>query len=452
MSKVLSKTDSEIFKSPREKDLLSHITSTSLKYKIWIAVLLVFVVFGLIGYYRQLKFGLVVTAMRDYTSWGIYISNFVFFVAISLVGSLFSSILKLNKNEWSRPLTRISEIIAVSAIICAAVIIIVDMGRPDRFFYVIRYLRIQSPIIWDVIIISTYLVISFLLLYISMLPDLGLCRDRLTSVPRWKKKLYRILALNWNDNPRQWKKLQKINKILAITVLPVAFAIHTITSWLFATTWRPGWDSTNLGPYFVSGAFMAGAAIIIVAMYFIREHMNLGRYITQGHFDKMSKLLVLLSLVYLYFNINEYLGPAFKMVGVEGEHITELFVGNYAPMYWLVQIGGLVLPIILLLFKPLRKPLPAFVISMLVLLGAWFKRFLIVIPSLQHPYLPIQGVDESYLHYNPTWEEWAITISSFAWFLLIITFLVKIFPVIPVKKEEAFIKSNSNSQSDNDEI
>ncbi|MBT8321020.1 MAG: polysulfide reductase NrfD [Eudoraea sp.] len=389
--------------------------------------------------------------MRDYTSWGIYISNFVFFVAISLVGSLFSSILKLNKNEWSRPLTRISEIIAVSAIICAAVIIIVDMGRPDRFFYVIKYLRIQSPIIWDVIIISTYLVISFLLLYISMLPDIGLCRDRLSSVPRWKKKLYRILAINWNDDPRQWKKLQKINKILAITVLPVAFAIHTITSWLFATTWRPGWDSTNLGPYFVSGAFMAGAAIIIVAMYFIREHMNLGRYITQVHFNKMGKLLVLLSLVYLYFNINEYLGPAFKMVGVEGEHITELFVGDYAPMYWLVQIGGLVLPIVLLLFQPMRKPFPAFVISMLVLLGAWFKRFLIVIPSLQHPYLPIQGVDESYLHYNPTWEEWAITISSFAWFLLIITFLIKIFPVIPVKKEEAFIKSNPKSQTDKDE-
>ncbi len=447
MNKGSSQMGSEIFESPREKDLLGHLISTSLKYKIWIAVLLAFIIFGLFGYYRQLKYGLVVTAMRDYTSWGIYISNFVFFVAISLVGSLFSSILKLNKNEWSRPLTRISEIIAVAAIICAAVIIIVDMGRPDRFFYVIKYLRIQSPIIWDVIIISTYLVISFLLLYISMLPDLGLCRDRLTSIPKWKKRMYRLTAINWNDDPKQWKMLQKINKILALTVLPVAFAIHTITSWLFATTWRPGWDSTNLGPYFVSGAFMAGAAIIIVAMYFIRQHMNLGKYITIIHFDKMSKLLVLLSLVYLYFNINEYLGPAFKMVGVEGEHITELFVGKYAPMYWLVQIGGLVLPIILLLYKPLRKPLPAAIISVLVLLGAWFKRFLIVIPSLQHPYLPIQGVDESYLTYNPTWEEWAITISSFAWFLLIITFLLKIFPVIPVKKEEEYLRSNRNSQT-----
>jgi len=420
----------------REKDLLRHLVSTSLQYKLWVGFLLLIILIGMFSYYRQIKYGLIVTAMRDYTSWGIYISNFVFFVAISLVGSLFSSILKLNKNEWAKPLTRISEIIAVSAIICAIVIIIVDMGRPDRFFYVIRYLRIQSPIIWDVIIISTYLVISLLLLYLSILPDIALCRDKLTAIPKWKKRLYKITSINWINDPKQIAMLQKIIKILAIAVLPVAFAIHTVTSWLFATTWRPGWDSTNLGPYFVSGAFMAGAAIIIIAMYFIRKHLKLKAYIREDHFDKMGKLLVLLSLVYLYFNINEYLGPAFKMVGVEGEHIVELFVGKYAPLYWFVQLAGLVFPIIFLLFKGMRRPLPIFIISTFVILGAWFKRFLIVIPSLQHPYLPIQGVDESYLHYYPTWEEWSITFASFAWFLLIITVLIKLFPVIPILKEK----------------
>lgn len=423
------------FETRRERDVLRYLISTSSGDKLWIGVLLFLVVLGLIGYYRQLKFGLIVTAMRDYTSWGIYISNFVFFVAASLVGSLFSSILRLNKNEWARPLIRVSEMIAVAAIICAAAIIIVDMGRPDRFFYVIKYLRIQSPIIWDVIIIATYLVISLLMLYVSVLPDLAFCRDRLTVIPRWKKRFYRIVAINWENNPKQRDILSKISLILAISVLPVAFAIHTITSWLFATTWRPGWDSTNLGPYFVSGAFMTGAAMIIVAMFFIRKHLNLKAYITEIHFDRMGKLLVLLSLVYLYFNINEYLGPSFKMVGVEGEHITELFVGKYAPMYWFVQVGGLILPIVLLIIKKMRTPLPMMVISMFVIVGAWLKRYLIVIPSLQHPYLPIQGVDESYLHYYPTWEEWAITISSVAWFLLIVTVLMKLFPVIPIRRE-----------------
>ena len=403
--------------------------------------LLLVILFGSYAYYRQIRYGLIVTAMRDYTSWGIYISNFVFFVAISLVGSLFSSILKLNKNEWAKPLIRVSEIIAVSAIICASVIIIIDMGRPDRFFYVITHFRIQSPIIWDVIIISTYLVISVILLYISILPDIALCRDRLTEIPNWKKRLYRILAINWTNHPKQIAILNKLSKILWVAVLPVAFAIHTVTSWLFATTWRPGWDSTNLGPYFVSGAFMAGAAVIIFAMYIIRIQLKLKTYITESHFDNMGKLLVLLSLIYLYFNINEYLGPAFKMVGVEGEHITELFTGKYAPLYWFVQLCGLILPIIFLVIKRMRKPLPIFIISMFVILGAWFKRFLIVIPSLQHPYLPIQGVDESYLHYNPTWEEWAITLASFASLLLIITVLIKLFPVIPVQENELVSKT-----------
>ncbi|MCK4853645.1 MAG: polysulfide reductase NrfD, partial [Bacteroidales bacterium] len=128
----------------------------------------------------------------------------------------------------------------------------------------------------------------------------------------------------------------------------------------------------------------------------------------------------------------EYLGPAFKMVGVEGEHITELFIGKYAPMYWMVQIFGLILPILVLLPRQGRKPFPMLIVSIFVILGAWFKRFLIVIPSLQHPYLPIQDVDESYRHYFPTWEEWAICAASVAGVLLIITLFMKIFPVIPI--------------------
>lgn len=415
-----------------EQDLLRHITGWTKNDKLWLLFLSIVILIGIFAYYRQVRYGLLVTAMRDYTSWGIYISNFVFFVAISLVGSLVSSILKLSNATWSTPLTRISEIIAIAAIICASLIIIVDMGRPDRFIYVIIFGRIQSPIIWDVIIIITYLAISLLLLYISLIPDLALCRDRLNDVPNWQKKLYKIFALNWKGKKRQYQIIHKTSSILCIMVIPVAFAIHTVTSWLFSTTWRPGWDSTNLGPYFVSGALMAGAAVIIIAMYFVRNSLQLKEYITELHFDHMGKLLVLLSAVYLYFNINEYLGPSFKMVGVEGEHITELFFGKYAYMYWLVQIFGLILPIVVLVFRKARRPLPLMFMSFLVIIGAWVKRFLIVIPSLQHPYLPIQDVDESYLHYVPTWEEWAITFASFAGVLLIITLIIKVVPVIPV--------------------
>ncbi|MEI6575250.1 MAG: NrfD/PsrC family molybdoenzyme membrane anchor subunit [Bacteroidota bacterium] len=419
-----------------DENLLRHINFKGRGFKIWVVILLLIIAVGIYSYIRQLRFGLSVTAMRDYVSWGVYISNFVFFVAVSLIGSLMSSILRLLKFHWAIPLTRISEIIAVSAIMCASIIIIIDMGRPDRFLNVFLHGRIQSPIIWDVIIISTYLMLSILLLYTALIPDIAVCRDRLKNVPKWQRKLYTILAVNWKGTEPQYKTIFQITRILTVLVIPVAFAIHTVTSWLFATTWRPGWDSTNLGPYFVSGAFMVGAAVIILAMYIIRRALQLNKYITDLQFDHMGKLLVLLSLIYLYFNINEYLGPAFKMVGVEGEHITELFSGKYSVLYWFVQIFGLLLPIILLIFKFWRKPVPISIIAFVVVLGAWFKRFLIVIPSLQHPYLPIQDVDESYRHYVPTWDEWAITFASFAGVMLIITMLIKLFPVIPIWETE----------------
>lgn len=400
--------------------------------KLWVAVLIAICIAGLIAYIDQLRNGLSVTAMRDYSIWGIYISNFVFFVAISLVGSLMSAILKLANVPWRTPLTRISEIIAVAAIIFAGLSIVVDMGRPDRVMNVIMHARLQSPITWDVIVIATYLVISLLFLYLPLLPDLAIMRDRLKGIPAWRHKLYSKLALGWNNNPKQIEILKSSEKILAILIIPVAFGIHTVTSWLFATTLRPGWDSTNFGPYFVSGAFMVGAGAVIAAMFIFRKFYHLEKYFTNKHFDFMGKLLVLLSLVYLYFNINEYFVPAYKMKAMESEHILSLFSGEYAPMFWAVQIAGMLIPIVVLLFKKGRKPWPMFIISLLVIVGAWFKRFLIVIPTLSHPYIPMDRVPENWKHYSPTIEEWLITFSTLAGALLIVTLLVRFLPIVPI--------------------
>lgn len=400
--------------------------------RIWVILLSIITGTGLFFYIRQLQNGLVITGLRDYTIWGIYIANFVFFVAISLVGSLVSAVLKLTNAKWRTPLTRISEIIAVAAILLAGLVIIVDMGRPDRFLNVLIHARIQSPITWDVIVITTYLFISVLLLYLPLLPDLALMRDRKKDLPKWQRRLYTFMANNWHDTPQQKKILNKAVTILSVLIIPVAFAIHTVTSWLFATTLRPGWDSTNFGPYFISGAFMVGAAGVIAAMYVFRKFYRLENYITLAHFDKMGKLLVLLSLLYLYFNINEYFIPAYKMKGSESEHLQELFTGSYAPMFWAVQIGGMIIPILLLLIRKDRKPFPMFIISLMVIIGAWFKRFLIVIPTLNHPYFPMDQAPEAWRHYQPTFAEWSITLGTLAAALLIITLLVRFFPVIPV--------------------
>jgi molybdopterin-containing oxidoreductase family membrane subunit len=399
---------------------------------IWVIGLSIICAFGLFAYGRQLYYGLEVTAMRDYVSWGIYISNFVFFVAISLVGSLITAVLRLTNVKWSTPLTRIAEIIAVSAITFASLIIIVDMGRPERFYNLFLHGRLQSPIIWDVIVITTYFIISLLLLYFPLLPDLKIMIAFKERNGKWLQKLYVFLGSFWKNKPEQFKITDKAINILAIAIIPVAFSIHTVTSWLFATTYRPGWDSTNFGAYFISGAFLVGAGGVVVAMYVFQQHYKLEKYITEDHFDRMGKVLVMLALLYLYFNVNEFLVPAFKMKKSEEDHLLGLFTGEFAPLFWFAIFTAMFIPIFILLFKKGRKPLPAFIAGILVVVGSWFKRFLIVTPTLLHPFLPMHDVPANYHHYIPTWEEWAIAGGSLAGALLVITFFARIFPIIPI--------------------
>jgi Ni/Fe-hydrogenase subunit HybB-like protein len=400
--------------------------------KIWLGTLFGLLFVCLYFYYLQLKNGLGVTGMRDYVSWGIYISNFVFFVASSLIGMLISSVLGLLGINWIRPISRIAEIIAVAFAMVAGLVIITDMGRPDRLHHVFLFGRIQSPIIWDITVVITYVTLSTLLLYLPLIPDMNVCKDKCCDIPKFQRKIYKILSLGWTHTPEQYQLNKRFTRILLILIIPVALAIHTVTSWLFAMTLRAGWDSPIFGPYFVSGAFVAGCASVIIAMYFYRNNFRLKDYITDMHFDKMGKLLVLVALVYVYFNINEILVPAYKLKGPEAEHLKSLLMGHDSIMFWMVQIGGLILPFLLLMLKPMRKPLPAMLISVFILAGAWFKRYLIVVPIQLHPYLPIQNVPKEFMHYTPTVAEIAITAAMFLLVLIIITFLSKLFPVVPI--------------------
>ncbi len=402
--------------------------------KIWTAILVLICLVGAFAYYKQLRKGLVVTHMRDYVSWGIYISNFVFFVAISLVGSLITAIFRLGNVQWRTPLTRIAEIIAVSAIVFASIIIIVDMGRPERLVNLVSHGRLQSPITWDVIVIGTYFFISLLLLYLPLLPDLKILNDNKDKYPKWQYRIYRFLGSFWKDGKQQFRISNRAIIILSIMIIPVAFSIHTVTSWLFATTYRPGWDSTNFGAYFVSGAFLVGAGGVVVAMYVFRKYYHLEKYITEKHFDRMGKAVVLLAFLYLYFNINEYLVPAFKMKKPEEAHLTNLFAGEFAPLFWFAILVGMVIPILVMINRKGRKPFPMFIAGIMVVIGAWFKRYLIVTPTLLHPFLPMQDVPDSYRHYFPSWEEWAIAMGSLSGALLIITIFVRIFPIIPIEE------------------
>lgn len=401
-------------------------------FKIWMGFLIVAFAACIYAYSIQLKTGLGVTGLRDYISWGMYISNFVFFVATSLVGMLISAVVGVSGQKWVTPLTRIAEIIAIAFASVAGLIIISDMGRPDRLPYVFLYGRFQSPILWDITVITTYVMISILLLYLPLIPDLALGKKYLSNAPKWLVKVYGLLSLGYKGSAYEKRIINRSTRTLLILILPVALAIHTVTSWLFASTFRVGWDSSIFGPYFVSGAFVSGTAAVIIAMYFFRKSYKLQDYITIHHFEKMGKLLILVSLVYLYFNINEFIVPAYKMKKFDAVHLHDLFVGNHALLFWMVQIFGLVIPILLLIFKAFRRPFPMLIISFFVIAGAWLKRYIIVVPTQEHPFLPIQHVPDNFKIYSPTLIETAVTLASIILVLMIISVLSKLLPIIPV--------------------
>ena len=413
---------------------------------IWTIILIIIIIIGLIAYIDQVIKGQVVTNMRDYALWGIYISNFVFFVATSFVGSVTVAVLRLTNNNWRTPIVRIAEVISLAAIIMAGITIMIDMARPDRLLNLFIYARLQSPITWDVIIIPTSIALSFLLLYFPLLPDLAILKKHYKKTKPKISKWYGKLALNWTGSKTQKAVQAKSIKIIALMIIPVGILLQTIDAWLFSTTYRVGWDSTNMGAYFISGAFVAGVGALVTFVYIIRKVRKLEDYITDFHFDKLGKFLVLACLTYLYFNINEYLIPIFTAPVQEDIHLSTLISGEYALLFWFAQIVGLILPIIILIFKKGRKPFPMFIVGLMVVVGSWWKRYIIITPTLLHPFLPIEGVPESWHHYFPSLHEWLITLATLAMALLIITFLVRFIPMIPIQRtadEKELLKTNN---------
>jgi len=300
MAEISKKKEPKTFEKIRE-DLIRP-TLNHKGFKEWMLFLLIMIVVGLWAFVYQYQKGLGVTGMRDYVSWGMYIFTFIFYVAVALVGMLISAVLGLLGQKWIHPVSRIAEMIALAFVSMAGIIIVVDMGRPERLLNVFLHARWQSPIFWDVTVVTTYATISALLLFLPLIPDLGIMRNHLKGdIPKWKWNLYNILSLGWAGTPNQYKILHKTIRVLLILITPIALSIHTVTSWLSALTLRAGWDSTIFGPYYVTGAFVAGVAAVIIAMYFFRSNYKLKDYITEFHFDKMGKLLVLVALVYLYF-------------------------------------------------------------------------------------------------------------------------------------------------------
>lgn len=415
-----------------EKRLLTSVSKSTWRFYLWIGILSTIIAWGVYAYIHQIRNGLVVTGMRDYVFWGVYITNFVFFIGISHAGTLISAILRVTGAEWRRPITRMAEAITVFALMVGAPMVLIDLGRIDRILNIFAYGRLQSPLVWDVICITTYLAGSLLYLYLPLIPDIAVLRDRFPNLSGWRKKIYTIFSLNWKGNELQKKKLEKCIGIMAVLIIPIAVSVHTVVSWIFGMTFRPGWHSTIFGPYFVIGAIFSGTAGIITAMAIFRRVYHLEEYITPRHFKSLGILMLALDFMYIYFTFSEYLTAGYSAEKPDVFLLGLLFSGSYSLQFWAMAVIGLFIPAILVSFPKTRTIKGIVVASLLVNIGLWLKRYVIIIPTLSSPFLPIQGVPWEWAHYNPTWVEWSITAAAFAMFALLYSVFSKIFPIVSV--------------------
>jgi molybdopterin-containing oxidoreductase family membrane subunit len=401
---------------------------TTYKYWIWLTLLIVVVGNGIYQYSKQWQQGLVVTDMRDRISWGLYITAFVFFIGISHAGTLISAILRASKASWRAPVTRIAEFITAVALLVGASFVLIDMGRPERIFNVYLFGRWQSPIMWDVMAITTYLTASIIYLYAPMIPDLALFRDRLSDkVGKIRTFIYETLAIDWIGTPRQFKLLGKAITIMMLIIIPIAVSVHTVVSWIFSMTLRSGWNSSIFGVLFVAGAIFSGVATLILVMAVLRRVYHWEEYLTRKHFLYLGYLLAAFGAFMVYVNINEYLTEGFKLEEAGEFAFRQLFIEDFAIMFWFYIIGGLIGPVVLMLIPKTRTIAGVVAAAILVDVAMFLERYFIVVTGLRVPLMPYEPAS-----YMPSFVEWSIFVAGLALFLLLITVAIKIFPMFAV--------------------
>ncbi|MGB3861444.1 MAG: NrfD/PsrC family molybdoenzyme membrane anchor subunit [Candidatus Aminicenantaceae bacterium] len=411
--------------SKLEEDILRPITQTGRDFYVTVAILLAVISVGVFAWVIQLREGLGVTGLNRPIYWGFYITNFVFFIGISHAGTLISAILRLAKAEWRRAITRSAEVITVLVLFFGVLNIINDLGRPDRLLYTIFHAEFQSPLLWDVVSISTYLICSSVYLFLPLIPDIALMRDKFKGTRRGK--VYRILALGWKGTEKQWKILERAISFMAVLIIPIAISVHTVVSYVFAMTIQPMWHSTIFGPYFVTGAIFSGIAGLLIAMVIIRRSCHLQAYLKPVHFNNLGLLLLVMSLLWFYFTFTENLTSFY---GAEPSHLAVFYAkltGPYAPYFWTMVFLCFIFPVAILSNRKSRTISGIFIVSCGVIVGMWLERFTIVLPTLINPRLPIERGT-----YTPSWVELAITAACFAAFILLYMLFVKAFPIVSI--------------------
>jgi molybdopterin-containing oxidoreductase family membrane subunit len=397
----------------------------------WMVVFLLAAIFGwgmLCWGYMILR-GLGVAGITHPVAWGVFIVTFVFWVGIAHSGTLISAVLFLFRARWRTAVYRAAEAMTVIAVTTAGMFPLIHLGRVWKFYWLLpypnqRYLwpNFKSPLMWDVLAVSTYLTISAVFLYVGLIPDVAAVRDRSTG---WRHKAYSILSLGWRGSTRTWRHYMKGYLLFAAIATPLVVSVHSVVSWDFAMSIVPGWHSTIFAPYFVAGAIHSGLAMVLTLLIPLRRIFRVKHIITVSHLEAMAKIIIVTGLIVGYAYVVEYFVAIYSANIWEQAIFKDRFTGAYAWAGWLMVICNSIIPLALL-FKRVRRSIPwLFAISLFVNLGMWFERFVIIVGSLSHDYMPY-----AWGLYKPTWVELSILIGSFAWFFMLFLLFAKHLPSI----------------------
>lgn len=396
--------------------------------------------FGAICLALTFYFGVGLWGNNQPVAWGFPIVNFVFWVGIGHAGTLISAILFLLRQKWRTGIARFAEAMTIFAVICAGIFPIIHTGRPWLAGYLMPYpnqhglwVNFTSPLVWDVFAVSVYFTVSFVFWYTGLVPDFATLRDRASS--KIKKTIYSVFSLGWRHSNRHWQHYEKAYVILAGFATPLVLSVHTIVSFDFAVSIMPGWHTTIFPPYFVAGAIFSGFAMVVTVLVMVRKIFDLQHIITMDHLEKMNKVILATGMMVGYAYGMEYFIAWYSGVQAEQFVFINRAFGPYAWAYWTMVSCNVIIPQ-LFWIKKVRRSIPLMmIIVILVNVGMWFERFVIVVTSLHRDYLP-----SSWGMYIPTLYDVGILIGSFGLFFTLVILFTKSIPVVSISEVKAVAK------------
>ncbi|HEX8548011.1 MAG TPA: NrfD/PsrC family molybdoenzyme membrane anchor subunit [Cytophagaceae bacterium] len=390
--------------------------------------------------------GIGVWGLNKTIGWAWDITNFVWWVGIGHAGTLISAILLLFRQKWRTSINRAAEAMTIFAVLCAASFILAHMGRPWLAYWALPlpntfgslWVNFNSPLVWDVFAISTYLTVSLVFWYVGLIPDFATIRERATGI---KRTIYGVLSLGWNGSAKTWSRYEAISLVLAGLSTPLVLSVHTIVSMDFATSVIPGWHTTIFPPYFVAGAIFSGFAMVLTLMLITRVVFKLEDYITIEHIESMNKVIVLTGSIVGIAYITEFFIAWYSGVPYERYAFINRMSGPYWWAYWSMMTCNVISPQLFWFRSVRRNIVITFILSIVVNIGMWFERFVIIATSLHRDYLP-----SSWAMFYPTMYDVGDYIFSFGLFFTLFLLFAKYFPVINMAEVKAILKSSSKQE------